>query len=127
MGEQSNPYDVLEATKDVVRDLNRALYGDPQSRTPGLFDKVDTLIDKMDQFSSELERLKRRHPNITNWVLGYVTHYASIIFAIVAILNSVPGISVGSITSEVSAALAVVLGLLALVFLLVGYGWIGGE
>lgn len=127
MGEQSNPYDVLEATADVVRDLNRALYGDPQSRTPGLFDRLDTLIAKMDQFSTELERLKRRRPNITNWVLGYVTHYASIVFTIITIINSIPGVSVGNMPVEVSATLAVVLAAAALVFLLIGYGWIGGE
>lgn len=127
MGEQSNPYDVLEATADVVRDLNRALYGDPQSRTPGLFDRLDTLIAKMDQFSTELERLKRRRPNITNWVLGYVTHYASVFFLILTIINLQPGHTIGQLPPEVSAAIAIVLAILALVFLLIGYGWIGGE
>jgi len=126
MGEQ-NPYDILGATADVVRDLNRALYGDPQSRTPGLFDRLDTLIAKMDQFSADLERLKRRHPNITNWLLGYTTHYASIVFTIITIINSIPGVSVGNMPVEVSATLAVVLAAAALVFLLIGYGWIGGE
>lgn len=128
MGEQ-NPYDVLGATADVVRDLNRALYGDPQSHTPGLFDKVDTLSHKLDKLSSEIDHIQRKRPNITNWVLGYFTFCASGFFAILTVVNMVPThqVQIGYLPVEVSAGVAVALALLALLFFLTGFGWIGGE
>lgn len=126
MGEQ-NPYDVLEASKDVVRDLNRALYGEPASHTPGLFDKVDTLSHKLDKLSAEIDRMQRKRPNITNWVLGYFTFWGAIVCGMFAVATEAHGHAVGWLPLEAYVGLTVVLSLLSLLFFLTGFGWIGGE
>jgi hypothetical protein len=115
MGEPNNPY-------DVQQDVNRALYGDPVNRTPGLIEKVDFLLTKMER----LEHPKNR-PNITNWILGYITFYASGFFAILSAVHLVSQHALWELPIEASAAIAVVLAMLALLFLLTGFGWIGGE
>ena len=126
MGEQ-NPYDVLEASKDVVRDLNRALYGEPASHTPGLFDKVDTLSHKLDKLSADIDKMQRKRPNITNWVLGFGVFCGSGFFAIITVVHLVTGQTLWNLPIEVSATTAAILALVALLFFLTGFGWIGGE
>lgn len=121
MGEQPNPYDVVVETAKMVEELNRALYGDPINRTPGLFDKLDKL-------SADIDRMQRKRPNITNWVLGYFTFCFSGFFAILTVVNWVSTVThVGYLPIEVSGGAAVALALVALLFFLTGFGWIGGE
>lgn len=120
MGEQ-NPYDVVLETAKMVEDLNRALYGDPINRTPGLFDKLDKL-------SADIDKMQRKRPNITNWVLGYFTFCASMFFTILTVVNWVsPATQASYLPVAVSGGAAVALALVALLFFLTGFGWIGGE
>ena len=126
MGEP-NPFDVLDATKDVVRDLNRALYGDTQARIPGLFDKVDALSNKLDKLSDEIKCIERRRPHIGNWVLGYFTFCLSVVCGMFAIATVAHGHTVGWLPLEGYLVAAVLLALLALLFFLTGFGWIGGD
>ncbi len=126
MGEP-NPFDVLDATKDVVRDLNRALYGDTQSRIPGLFDKVDALSNKLDKLSDEIKCIERRRPHIANWVLGYITFCLSVVCGMFAVATEAHGHQVGWLPLEVYLVLSVLLALAALLFFLTGFGWIGGN
>lgn len=115
MSEQQSPFEVLE-------DVNRALYGDPVNRIVGLIEKVDLLLSKMDRMEHT-----RSRPNITNWIIGYITFCASGFFAIISVVHAISGHSLWDLPIEVSAAIAVVLAMVALLFFLTGFGWIGGE
>jgi len=104
------------------------LYGDPVNRTPGLIDKVDTLLAGMSNLSADVEQLKRRRTKPSCWVFGYVVYCIAGVFAIFAVVNMVPGGNdVGNLAPEVSAVIAVILAVVALILLLSGHGWIRGE
>lgn len=126
MGEP-NPFEVLDATKDVVLQLNRALYGDTQARLPGLFEKVDALSTKLDKISDEITCIERRRPHLANWLLGYFTFCMAVLSGMFAVSAEAHGHQVGWLPLEVYVVLAVLLALLALLFFLTGFGWIGGD
>jgi hypothetical protein len=120
MAEQPNPYEVVEQ-------LNRAMYGEPASRSPGLFDKIDTLSKELEKLSEKLERIENRRPNPLSWTLGYISFLIAGIFAVVAISNLLPRYEILNLPPELAAILAIVGAGVALYFFLTGFGWIGGK
>jgi hypothetical protein len=116
--EQPNPFEIVEQ-------LNRAMYGEPASRQPGLFDKIDSLTLGLDRLNQKLEAIEERKPDVTKWTIGYITFCLGGIFAVIAILNNVPGHQAYNVPTELAATIAVVLGAIALYFFLSGFGWLG--
>jgi hypothetical protein len=128
---QPNPF-------DMIQELNRAMYGDPASRSQGLFDKVDSLktelggkIDCVQRdvnlLRQDLEQVKSKKPNPTSWTVGYVSFCASGIFAVIAIFNLIPRTTILNIAPEMAAISAVVLAAVALHFFRTGFGWTGEK
>jgi hypothetical protein len=110
---------------DMVQDLNRAMYGDPANRNTGLLDKMDALTKGLDRLNDKLEVIESRKPSIPKWTAGYLAFCAGGIFAVIAIINNIPGQQAYNISVEMAIAIAVVLGAIALYFFLSGHGWIG--
>jgi hypothetical protein len=118
--EQPNPFEIVEQ-------LNRAMYGEPASRSPGLFDKIDSLTTELGRLNTRLDRMERKQHNVSSWTIGYVAFCASGIFAVVAIFNLIPRTTILNMAPELAAFFAVSLAVAALYFFLTGFGWIGGK
>jgi hypothetical protein len=110
---------------DMVERLDRAMYGDPANHSPGLFDRLDALTKELARHSQQLERLEAKKPDVTKWTIGYITFCLGGIFAVIAILNNIPGHQAYNVPTEIAATIAVVLGAIALYFFLSGFGWLG--
>jgi hypothetical protein len=118
MAEQPNPFEIVEQ-------LNRAMYGDPASRNPGLFDKIDELTKGLDRLNQKLEEIEDRKPDPTKWTIGYIAYCIGGIFAVIAVVNQIPHHEILNMSPEMAATIAVVLGAIALYFFLSGFGWLG--
>jgi hypothetical protein len=118
MAEQPNPFEIVEQ-------LNRAMYGEPASRSPGLFDKIDSLTTELGRLNTRLDSMEAKKPDVTKWTIGYIAFCIGGIFAVIAILNNVPGQQAYNLPTEIAATIAVVLGAIAWYFFLTGHGWIG--
>jgi hypothetical protein len=116
--QQPNPFEVVEQ-------LNRAMYGDKASRSPGLFDKIDELTQGLNRLNDKLEAIEERKPSISKWTAGYFCFCIGGVFAVIAIINNIPGQQAYNIPTEMAAAIAVALGAIAFYFFLSGFGWIG--
>jgi hypothetical protein len=115
---QPNPFEVVEQ-------LNRAMYGDKASRSPGLFDKIDELTFGLNRLNDKLEAIEAKKPDVTKWTIGYFAFCIGGVFAVIAILNNVPDRMFYNIPAELAATIAVALGAIALYFFLSGFGWLG--
>jgi hypothetical protein len=120
MAEQPNPFEIVEQ-------LNRAMYGEPASRSPGLFDKIDSLTMELGRLNQRLDRMERKKHSVSSWTTGYISFCASGIFAVIAIFNLIPRTTILDIPVEFATFLALVLAAVALYFFLTGFGWIGGN
>jgi hypothetical protein len=123
----NNPYDVVQELRVIVEDLKRAVYGDPASRSPGMFQEFDSLRRDVNLLRQELEQVKSRKPSAANWTIGYISFCAGGIFAVIAVLNQIPRNEILNIPGELAAIFAIVLAAIALYFFLSGFGWIGGN
>jgi hypothetical protein len=83
----NNPYDVVQELRVIVEDLKRAVYGDPASRSPGMFQEFDSLRRDVNLLRQELEQVKSRKPSAANWTIGYISFCAGGIFAVIAVLT----------------------------------------
>jgi hypothetical protein len=113
-----NPYDAVQELRFMVADLNRALYGDTATGWKGLMKEIALL-------RQDLELVKARKPSPTKWTMGYLAFCAGGIFAVIAIINNIPGQQAYNIPTEMAVAIAIVLGAIAWYFFLSGHGWIG--
>jgi hypothetical protein len=115
---QPNPFELVER-------LDRAMYGDPANRNTGLLDKMDSLTQGLDRLNNKLEAIEARKPSAPKWTIGYIAYCIGGIFAVIALINNIPGHMAYNVPTEIAAAIAVVLGAIALYFFLSGFGWLG--
>lgn len=126
MPEQS-PFDVLEELKWIVADLKRALWGDTNLRTPGMFNELDALRKKVDQIQIDVQELKERQGRPGMWLAGILCFCAAIIFGCIAVYNGVFGDGISRVPADIAGWIAAGFGVTALYLLTSGHGWIGRD
>jgi CHASE2 domain-containing sensor protein len=103
--------------------LDRIVFDDPDTHAPGLMTRIERLNGQLDTISAELQAIKRRRPNISLWVAGYIAFLVSGAFAMVA-FYSLPEIRAAlDLPGPVAVAMAVLFAAAALVLFVAGYGW----
>ena len=104
--------------------LDRIVFDDPDTHAPGLMTRIERLNGQLDTVSGELQAIKRRRPNMSLWLAGYIAFLISGAFAMVA-FYTLPGIRAAlDVPGPVAVGLALLFAAAALVLFVAGYGWL---
>jgi hypothetical protein len=120
---QENLFEVVDRLQGIVDELRKLLYGDDNTRVVGIVKEFDLLRRDVAALHDEVERLKRRRPNIWLWVLGFLMFSAGVTFGMVGLFN-LDGGHIFDLPATVALWLAGVLTMMSLLLFLGGFGWL---
>lgn len=120
---QENLIDVVDRLDRIVVDLKRVVYGDADTRQPGILTQFESMTHRVDAIDRRVTKLEDRRPNIWLWILGYFGFVAAMICAMVGILNASTPANLWDMPSGLAAALALLFAVGACVMFLAGFGW----
>lgn len=104
--------------------LERIVFDDPDTHAPGLLTRIERLNRQLESVSGDLQQLKRRRPNLSILVAGYLAFLISGVFAMVA-FYALPAVRVAlDLPGPVAVALALLFAGAALLLSVTGSGWL---
>lgn len=122
-----NVLDVLDRVERAISRVEQLLYGDPQTRHAGLLNEFEGLRKDLVAVRADVASMQRRKPNVLLWVAGYTTTLAAVIFAAVALINSIQGHELWGMPPIVAIANALGAALVSMLLLVGGHGWLRGQ
>lgn len=122
-----NIFDILDELRQLIDQLRMIVYGDKTSRYPGMVDEVGRLQSRIEHAEMEIEKLKRRRPNVPLWVAGFLSFVISVSLLGVSFVNFSSKVNIFDMTPFLAAGLAVFFVAVSLVLFLGGFGWLDGQ
>lgn len=104
--------------------LGRIVFDDPDTHAPGLLTRIERLNRQLETVSGELQQMKRRRPNLSLLVAGYLAFLVSGVFAMVA-FYALPEVRAAlDLPGPVAVGLAILFAGAALLLSVAGSGWL---
>lgn len=104
--------------------LERIVFDDPDTHVPGLLTRMERLNRQLETVSNDLQAVKRRRPNMSLWVAGYLAFLVSGGFAMVA-FYTLPEVRMAlDLPGPIAVGLALVFAVAALLLFVAGFGWL---
>lgn len=118
-----NLFEAYERLDASATRLDRIIFDDPDTHAPGLMTRIERLNSKLDTFSADLQAIKRRRPNLSLWVIGYLAFLVSGLFAMVA-FYTLPEVRLAlEMPGPIAVAMALLFAVAALLLFVAGFGW----
>lgn len=119
-----NLFEAFSRLEASAARLDRIVFDDPDTHAPGLMTRIERLNRQLETVSSDLQQMKRRRPNLSLLVAGYLAFLVSGVFAMVA-FYALPEVRAAlDLPGPVAVGLAFVFAGTALLLSIAGSGWL---
>lgn len=119
-----NLFEAFSRLEASAARLDRIVFDDPDTHAPGLMTRIERLNRQLEAVSSDLQQMKRRRPNLSLLVAGYLAFLVSGVFAMVA-FYALPEVRAAlDLPGPVALGLAFVFAGTALLLSIAGSGWL---